>query len=785
MKGKRCIGVLLALALCVPAVHASAFNSVQAGAYGAYYGVLQAQAAKLGIVENCAGYFDSYNTAKPWENAHGLLYAQLADFDHNGVDELLFIESTTSGAVGHIYNYVNGQAAQVEEIYLHDDSGLDFPYNFEMTLTTGSDGKIYLFEFSNGEFLDYWTYYTLVNGKWVQAEQLERQFIPDLQIGDIYTSTGTFRYYLDDNPATEAQFNARRAAVEQSSITYGNRDFPDVGIKVLPSGTVSGLIKILEPYANRDTVMYYTPPASWAAEHVKAAIAAGILPASLQNSYPKPITRAEFCALATAFYEKHTGTTAPREVQFSDTKDPNVEKMATLGVVNGVGNNAFAPDQAITREQAAVILVNLAAAMGNPFPSAAPTYADNASISGWAADQVGRAQAAGVMGGVGKNMFMPQQPYTREQSVVTIMRMGDMVVTATGVSLDKKDVTLRAGQTMQLTASIIPANAANQLLTWTTTNPKVATVSSDGLVTTLAEGEAVITVATAGGAKASCKFTVQNENTIEIAADLPVTLNCLAFPDSEKPDKEGAGVDYMPSDPILAGTITVTDVEWSNRYVTNNGRENTRAVTLSCRLESKEEKLEKQFYPYVKWQVKDASGKVIDSGLEWSYSNAAYRDPGETFTLTFSLGNTVPGESYTLSFINDTGKDFGQVSSDAPEVVFTGLPLTVTATRGKEVSTATVTEAEAVNMEYNTMKNEFRCGFAFRGNAAAVSAYALPKVSWVITDSSGNEVGSGSRTVFSSEVESDGTFYLQPQYDSKLIKLKPGERYTVHLSAGE
>ena len=50
-------------------------------------------------------------------------------------------------------------------------------------------------------------------------------------------------------------------------------------------------------------------------------------------------------------------------------------------------------------------------------------FADNGNISSWAIESVGRVQAAGIMTGVGDNSFAPKDPYTREQSIFTIMGM--------------------------------------------------------------------------------------------------------------------------------------------------------------------------------------------------------------------------------------------------------------------------------------------------------------------------------------------------------------------------
>jgi hypothetical protein len=166
----------------------------------------------------------------------------------------------------------------------------------------------------------------------------------------------------------------------------------------------------------------YTPSA-WANDLVRYAIAENLVPASLQSKYTQPTTRAEFCALATALYEKIKGEITER-ITFADIDDVNVEKMAAIGVVSGVGGNRFDPDANLTREQAAVMLAQLAVAVGKPFDKqAAARFADNSSIASWAIERVGQVQAAGIMSGIGNNMFAPKQPYTREQSIITVFLM--------------------------------------------------------------------------------------------------------------------------------------------------------------------------------------------------------------------------------------------------------------------------------------------------------------------------------------------------------------------------
>jgi uncharacterized protein YkwD len=168
-------------------------------------------------------------------------------------------------------------------------------------------------------------------------------------------------------------------------------------------------------------------PSPWAKEQVDAAIAKNIVPRSLQSGFTQVIKRYEFCALAIALYETVTGHVTPARLKFSDTNDVNVEKAAALGIVFGVGNNRFDPYGDLTREQAATLLSRLSAVIGKPLPDRRATFADNGDVSSWALSAVGQVQAAGIMTGVGNNAFAPKGAYTREQSIVTFMRLYDII----------------------------------------------------------------------------------------------------------------------------------------------------------------------------------------------------------------------------------------------------------------------------------------------------------------------------------------------------------------------
>lgn len=90
----------------------------------------------------------------------------------------------------------------------------------------------------------------------------------------------------------------------------------------------------------------------------------------------------------------------------------------------------------------------------------------------------------------------------------------------TGVKLDQNTLTVERGKTAQLTATVEPATANNQNVTWQSSSMKVATVSRKGVVTALSEGTTTVTVTTAdGGYTAQCTVTVTDPNKPAVAAD--------------------------------------------------------------------------------------------------------------------------------------------------------------------------------------------------------------------------------------------------------------------------
>lgn len=127
----------------------------------------------------------------------------------------------------------------------------------------------------------------------------------------------------------------------------------------------------------------------------------------------------------------------------------------------------------------------------------------------------------------------------------------------TGVTLNKTSMSLKKNETETLVATINPANASNKLVSWSSSNLSVATVDSDGMVTGIGNGTAVITVTTADGSKtATCSVTVTtpvssvslDRTSSNLKIGESITLKATINPD----DASEKNVTWSSSDPRVA-----------------------------------------------------------------------------------------------------------------------------------------------------------------------------------------------------------------------------------------
>lgn len=169
--------------------------------------------------------------------------------------------------------------------------------------------------------------------------------------------------------------------------------------------------------------------------------------------------------------------------------------------------------------------------------------------------------------------------YNTEITYVTgILEVIDRTIPITTVTLNKARLTLTVGSSERLIATIVPSNATDKSVIWTSSNPAVATVDANGKITAIRAGTAVIIVTTRDGEKtASCTVTVKasgggawnpgsddssDDSSSDDSSDFDngfeessVTIN---HPDEKKPDIPTTGR-TEPVKPNEDGKVKISD----------------------------------------------------------------------------------------------------------------------------------------------------------------------------------------------------------------------------------
>ncbi len=125
--------------------------------------------------------------------------------------------------------------------------------------------------------------------------------------------------------------------------------------------------------------------------------------------------------------DDYTGSTGFTDAPAGSWYSPYVKWAAENGIVNGMTATTFAPDNAITREQMAAILVRYVENNDLYLPNsskAIASFTDEASISEWAEELVDQARAWGIFEGDNGN-FTPQSKATRAQAATVFMRLAE------------------------------------------------------------------------------------------------------------------------------------------------------------------------------------------------------------------------------------------------------------------------------------------------------------------------------------------------------------------------
>jgi len=184
----------------------------------------------------------------------------------------------------------------------------------------------------------------------------------------------------------------------------------------------------------------------------------------------------------------------------------------------------------------------------------------------------------------------------KSDSITVTVKPWNGQILIDSITINEGDFSLAEGNTMQLSVSILPENAANQEIDWSSDEEGVATVS-DGLVTAVATGTAIITAAAKDGSGKSGSITVM------VGSQIPLVLHWtfkedipgwLVFDPSRTPDYPAGttmNIDAVLPDGmtlLASGRTTRWDpnqtapvgTDFSDGYIQPNGRTNPGVYSL-------------------------------------------------------------------------------------------------------------------------------------------------------------------------------------------------------------
>ncbi|MBE7049683.1 MAG: S-layer homology domain-containing protein [Ruminococcaceae bacterium] len=160
----------------------------------------------------------------------------------------------------------------------------------------------------------------------------------------------------------------------------------------------------------------------WARESILKLYKSKVISGKSRTSFAPDdtVTREEFAKmLVIALFGESTDTTT----QFSDVTGwsvPYVAKASKLGIVTGIAEGIFSPGATVTREQAATFAARALKAKNFTFEKEAKTFNDDESISEWAKEGVSLLSSEGILVGRENGEFDPLTGVTRAEAAKII-----------------------------------------------------------------------------------------------------------------------------------------------------------------------------------------------------------------------------------------------------------------------------------------------------------------------------------------------------------------------------
>ncbi len=263
---------------------------------------------------------------------------------------------------------------------------------------------------------------------------------------------------------------------------------------------------------------------------------------------------------------------------------------------------------------------------------------------------------------------------------INVYGIGSDVIDADNVILNKTNITMKQNESQKLSATIKPDNASDKRVKWTTSDPSVAIVDSDGNVTGTGEGDAVITATAKDGEKATCNVTVTKPDPtdivtsvekIELKTNKETEITATVMPENVNDSK----LTWSSSDESI---VTIEETSSKNRVSTakvkSASKSGTAVITIAA-----SNGLKKKINVNVTNQ--ESESVTIDKAkLDMITGDS------ETLTATVTPEDTIDKSiTWTSSNTDVATVTNGKVTAVAPGTA------TITATNGSNSATSSVT----------------------------------------------------------------------------------------------
>jgi methionine-rich copper-binding protein CopC len=204
----------------------------------------------------------------------------------------------------------------------------------------------------------------------------------------------------------------------------------------------TGKFEINTDHFTKFTVLEYNktftdvPDTRWSNEYVEILAARQITTGISATEFgpTQEVSRAQFATFLVRALgitlEDYEGTFT--DVQSGKWYTESIEAAARAGIVTGYSDGTFGPNDKITREQMAVMIMRAYEYMTDGTVTTLAlgytgNFTDEADISSWALDAVKASQAAGIINGMTSTTFVPKETATREQAAKVIILLLEFI----------------------------------------------------------------------------------------------------------------------------------------------------------------------------------------------------------------------------------------------------------------------------------------------------------------------------------------------------------------------